>query len=397
MLQLSYDEIVDKIKENSGLSSEEISEKIKNKLENLQGLVSKEGAAHIVANELGLKIFDQPSGKVKIDQIRVGMRDLSITGRLVRKFDVREFQKGERSGKVGNIILGDETGTIRAALWGSIADEIEKINENDVVVIESAYAKENRGEPEIHLNDKSKLIINPQGLSVGEVSKEGLISSSIRKQISDISEGDRNIEIVATIVQTFDPRFFETCPECNKRARMRGEGNYFCEEHGTVSPNYAYLINLVIDDGTSNIRTVFFREKADALSKKSHEEFMALKENPDETEKLKHDLLGQMIKIIANVKKNEMFDRIELIANEVFVDLDPDKEIAAIDKELEKARSIPTIQNLTEKKEEPSTEPEKSQVAENPVETSVGETPTVAEKKPEDMNEDEAINKILEE
>lgn len=414
MLELGYDEIVEKIKQHSGLSTEEISGKINQKLDALQGLISKEGAAHIVANELGLKIFDQPTGKLKINQIRKGMRDLELVAKVVRKFDVREFNTGERSGKVGNLVLGDETGTIRAALWGSAADNVSQLNENDVVKVESAYVRENQGNPEIHLNDKSKIIINPEGESVGEVSTK--TASATRKQIVDITEGDKNIEVVATIVQAFDPRFFETCPECNRRARMRGEDNFACEEHGTVKPNYAYLINLVLDDGTSNIRTVFFREQADALTKKSPEEFGALKGNQDAIETLKHDLLGQIVKVIANVKKNDMFDRMELVARQVFVDLNPDDEIAALDKEIEKAKEnppvsapveasqektepavekAPTIQQLTERKEEQESASTESVNVEEKL-NQAAEQP-VAEKSPEEMNEEEAINKVLDE
>ena len=72
MIQMPYDEIIQMIKESSSLSQDEIEDKIKAKTEQLAGLISKEGAAHIVANELGLKLFDV-SCKVKINKIYSGI------------------------------------------------------------------------------------------------------------------------------------------------------------------------------------------------------------------------------------------------------------------------------------------------------------------------------------
>ena len=58
MIKLPYDEIVAKLNEKSNLTSEEIASKIKLKMEQLSGLISKEGAAHIIANELGINLFE---------------------------------------------------------------------------------------------------------------------------------------------------------------------------------------------------------------------------------------------------------------------------------------------------------------------------------------------------
>ena len=49
LMGLTYDEIIAKIKEKGG-SEEEIQSKIKLKLNQLSGLISKEGAAQIIAN-----------------------------------------------------------------------------------------------------------------------------------------------------------------------------------------------------------------------------------------------------------------------------------------------------------------------------------------------------------
>ena len=58
MLKFSYEEILRRIEEKTGLPNEEIEEKINKKVVQLSDLVSKEGAAHIVANQLGIKLFE---------------------------------------------------------------------------------------------------------------------------------------------------------------------------------------------------------------------------------------------------------------------------------------------------------------------------------------------------
>ena len=54
MIDIPRAEIVTKIKEAKGLSEDEINAKIQEKLTQLAGLISEDGAAHIIANELGV-------------------------------------------------------------------------------------------------------------------------------------------------------------------------------------------------------------------------------------------------------------------------------------------------------------------------------------------------------
>ena len=58
MFNLRYDEIVNKIIKEKGLTKEDIESRVNSKLQQLSGLISKEGAAHIVANELGVNLYE---------------------------------------------------------------------------------------------------------------------------------------------------------------------------------------------------------------------------------------------------------------------------------------------------------------------------------------------------
>ena len=329
MIKIPFEDIISKIKEKGGLTENEINSKIEQKTKQLSGLISKEGAAHIIANELGIKIFEDFSGKLQIKNVLAGMRDVETVGKVQQIFETREFQTENRQGKVASIVVGDETGTIRFVLWGSQTDNLKEINQGDVVKVVGGYVRENQGRREVHLNDRSKLTINPEGEEIKEV-KEVTVN---RKEIKDLSESDSGIELLGTIVQVFDPRFFEVCPECGKRARA-GEGEGFsCEKHGTVKQEYSYVFNLVLDDGTETVRTVFFRNQMERLLGMSKEKIMQYKDAPEKFEEIKNDLLGNQIKIVGRVNKNSFFDRLEFISQLVYPNPNPEEELKRLEAE----------------------------------------------------------------
>ena len=332
MINIPLPQIKERISQKTGLSEDDINQKIKAKLKQLPGLISEEGAAHIVANELGVKLFDIGE-KLQIKNILAGMRNVDVVGKVLQKYELREFNKENTSGKVANILIGDETGIVRVVLWNKQAELINQLKEGDVVKVRGGYVRENNGRKEVHLNDLSKLIINPPGVEV-EV-KPYAPQTFMRKQIADIKEDDANVEILATIVQVFDINFFEVCPQCSKRVRLRDEG-FACPTHGNVTPDFNYVLNLYLDDGSDNIRVVFWRQQIEELFSMDKPQIMAFKDDPSKFEPLKTELLGNIIKVSGRANKNQNFDRIELVANKVDKSPDPDEEIKKLKEEADK-------------------------------------------------------------
>ena len=152
MMGLDINEIISKIKEKSGLSEGDIKLKISQKRDKLTGLVSEEGAAHIVANELGIDLMEAiRKHGLKIEKLKPGMR-IGATGKIVKIYEVRSFTKGDRVGKVGSFLIGDETGLIRIVLWDE--DHIAKmesgeIKEDVLIKIENGNVRDNNGYKEI--------------------------------------------------------------------------------------------------------------------------------------------------------------------------------------------------------------------------------------------------------
>ncbi|HLC56020.1 MAG TPA: hypothetical protein VJJ23_02175 [Candidatus Nanoarchaeia archaeon] len=315
MFKLNYDEIVEKIIKEKGISKEEIDVKIKKKLELLSDLISKEGAAHIVANELGVKVFEENiDRKLKINKVMPGMSMVNLDVKVIDIYDVRSFKTEKREGKVVNLMVGDDTGMLRLVLWDeSLIKLIEdgNIKQGDILRINNGYSRENNGYSEVHLGNKAKILINPEGVVIDGI-KAGARKSLLKKQIKDLKENE-NAEIVGTVVQLFDPRFYSACPECNKKVEFI-DGSYKCGVHGEIVAKDVPILNMFLDDGTENIRIVCFRDIADNVLNNQSSKF---KELPSEFESFKNELLGKQYRVSGKVVRNAMFDRLEFIANSV--------------------------------------------------------------------------------
>ena len=312
MFQMSYEDIVKRIQEEKKLSREEIDKKIEQKISSLNDLISRQGAAHIVANQLGIKVMEMPSDSVtKVSEIPVGVNSVNSAVKVISMYGVREFNKQGRSGKVANFLSGDETGSIRVVVWDeNLIKEIENgdVKEGDILKIRNAYSKDNNGYKELHLGSKSIIEINPEGVSINEV-KRGTVNAS-RKKINELKEGE-TAEIFGTVVQLFEPRFYYTCPNCGKKAFLE-DMKYKCVQHGEVEAKKVPVLNFFLDDGTSNIRVVAFNKQAEQLTQKED-----LDVNTEEFEKLKLDVLGKQVLVSGRCNKNTMFDRLEFVCMDV--------------------------------------------------------------------------------
>jgi len=296
----NYEKMLIRISKVSGLNKEEIERKIEAKRAKLAGLISHEGAAQVIAAELGIS-FDNE--KLKIDELLPGMRKVNVVGKIINLFPVRTFttKKGDE-GKVVNLILADDTSNIKVVLWDTHHIElIEKgsVGKDSVIEIVNASMRDN----EIHLGSFSEF--KPSSEIFDIVQTEKLTQS---KNIADFRLGD-NSEVRAFIVQIFDPKFFNVCSECKKKVVPEGN-NFVCAEHGKVAPERRALINLVLDDGTETIRSVLFHDNLSSLG-------LTDLENPEILSMKKQNLLGKEMLFRGNVRNNKFFNSIELIVDNV--------------------------------------------------------------------------------
>ncbi|MBU4086696.1 MAG: DUF2240 family protein [Nanoarchaeota archaeon] len=312
-MQASYDQLLERISRASGLAREEIERKIEAKRAKLSGLVSKEGAAQIVAAELGINFEKQKS---KINELE-GAKRVNITGKIIKLFPVREYKKENREGKIGSMIVADETASVRVVLWD--ANHIKliengELKEGDVIEINNGNIRNS----EVQLSGFADIKISSEKLE--NVKTERSFSE---KKLADIKPGDA-VRLRAFVVQAFEPRFFDVCPECSGRAVADAEGSV-CEKHGRVVPQKRALLNVVLDDGTENMRAVLFSEQIDSVGFSVQENFVLEREK----------ILGREMAFSGTVRQNKFFNNQELFISSV-EDLNLDNLIS----ELEKANSI---------------------------------------------------------
>jgi len=315
MAEGNYQRIVKKIAKTANLDEEEVKRRVEAKKAKLSGLISEEGAAQVVAAELGISFENE---QLKIDELLPGMRKVNLVGKIINLYPVRKFtnKKGEE-GKVANLFIADEKSNVKTVLWDTNHIEpIEKgeLKEGDVVEINNAGMRGN----ELHLGSFSEFKKSEK--EVGEVVKERIVKE---KPLSEVAVSD-DIKIRAFIVQSFPAKFFNVCPECKKKAFPddSGEG-YTCKEHGKVTPEKRALLNMVLDDGTETIRSVVFSDNFPKLgiTDMEDQEKMGLQ---------RQNLLGKEFYFSGKVRTNRYFNNSELIIDEV-EEVNPDNLISELE------------------------------------------------------------------
>ncbi len=296
----NYERILEKISKSAGIEKEELETRVEAKRTKLSGLISKEGAAQVIAAELGIS-FDNE--QLKIEELLPGMRKVNLVCKVINMSPVRTFttKKGEE-GKVVNLFVADDTSNMRIVLWDTNhVGLVEKGEIKEGSVIEVANGTMREGE--LHLGSFSE--VKQSSKSFDNVNTEKVVKE---KTIASFNVSE-NIGARAFIVQMFEPRFFNVCPECKKKATAEGE-SFTCAEHGTVVPEKRAIMNLIIDDGTESIRAVFFHETINGLG-------LTDLENVEKMTEQKQTLLGKEMFFSGNVRMNTYFNNPELIVNEV--------------------------------------------------------------------------------
>lgn len=211
---------------------------------------------------------------------------------------------------------------MRVVLWDeNHIKEMENgnIKEGAIVKVESAYVRENNSFKEVHLGNQGNLIVNPDGLVIESVANARQ-TVGLQKKVEQLEENDFNVRIAGTLVQVFEPRFYEICEECGRKL-IDEEGNKKCLEHGRVTPKKAVVANFFLDDGTGVIRCVAFRDQGEFVIGKENLDSINEENNFDD---IKLNIEGKQLALIGKVNKNQMFDRLEFVANSVY-ELDADK------------------------------------------------------------------------
>ncbi|MDP7493985.1 MAG: OB-fold nucleic acid binding domain-containing protein [Candidatus Undinarchaeales archaeon] len=325
------DTLVERIATESEMTADEVRAAIEKKKKALAGLVSETGAAHIVANELGVKTLERTRPAVRsIGELSENMREADIIGRVVRVFPPREFSRKDGSlGRVANIIIGDETGTIRVSFWDKGVEVIDHhgLEAGTPVKLVGGFIKrDNMDRIEMRFTTRSRIVVDPKNAEIPPLEKlatgsTGGSAPAQRLLLRDAVPGDV-VRIRATVVQLFENNpLYEVCPSCGKRIRADEKGKFVCAEHGEQEPAYNMVVSATVDDGTNCLRAVFFRDNASDFLGLSVDDVRSEGEKAgDMTAAISRSagsLLGRELLLEGRVRFNDISDRNELMVNRV--------------------------------------------------------------------------------
>lgn len=216
------------------ISKQDFQQRIQDKVEKLGGLCDEFMAAELVANDLGFS--DVGRDIVKIGNITAESGQVNFAAKVISVFDAKEFTRNDGTiGRVGNLIVGDETGKIRVTLWDNMADLIKagKIKAGQNLQM-SGYVKQGYSGVEVNIGNNGVLT---------ETDEEIEVTASSQK-IKDIKDGMGDINLTGKVLEISELRAFQ-----------KKDGS-----SGKVG-------NLLLGDSTGTIRVTLWDEKTELLNR----------------------------------------------------------------------------------------------------------------------------------
>jgi replication factor A1 len=92
---------------------------------------------------------------MKISELKSGMRNVSITGKIESVGEPRTVNlKAGGTNTVADAVISDDSGSIKLSLWG---EDIDKIHSGDKVSVENGYINTFKGENSLAVGKFGKL------------------------------------------------------------------------------------------------------------------------------------------------------------------------------------------------------------------------------------------------
>jgi len=210
-------------------------------------VINDESAAMIVARELGVDLHRMsPSARQRIEDVTESTKNVAgLVGRVERIGTVRTFaRKDGGEGMVASIVISDETGSIRVALWDEKTKYIseEHISVGSIIQVRGAYVKPGLGNT-TELNLGARGTLKPlENDEIEELNIEFSDSSKAEMKIGNLQENTYDVSLKVEIQRVFSVSTFD-----------RKDGS-----QGKV-------LAMVVADESGSTRLVFWDEKADEV------------------------------------------------------------------------------------------------------------------------------------
>jgi len=211
------------------LSREEILALIDEKKKEGRGLLSDEGAARLVAEELLIQTLGTELGRMRVKDLVSGLNDVTVSGRILLAWPPQGFQRRDgMRGRVMRLVLIDKTGRVNCALWDRHVDFVSRAGklQGRIIRIGHAYTRQGlAGEPELHAGDRSSIEIDPQDMPTTDFSEFKDVFTPLSKLTGELNQ------VNAVGVVQVDPRFYSFTKEDRIGSVLR---TLLADDSGTI-------------------------------------------------------------------------------------------------------------------------------------------------------------------
>ena len=222
-------------------SQEQILALIEEKKQEGRGLLSDEGAARLVAEELLIQTRGSDLGRMQVKDLVSGLNDVTISGRVLMTWPPQQFQRRDGTpGRVMRIVLADKSDRVRCAIWDRHVDVLSRAGnlQGRVLRIGHAYTRQGlAGDTEIHAGDRSSIQIDPEDMPNSDLPEFGDLFTPLGK----LTAGASQVNTIG-VVQS-EPRYYT-----------------FTKEERTGS-----VLRTMVADESGSIPLVAWNERAEEL------------------------------------------------------------------------------------------------------------------------------------
>ncbi len=240
---VSKESMVEKLLAQSKKPREEILAMIEQKKQKFAGLLTDDGAAFMIAKELGENMpstqYEQEAAK--LSDLRDGQGGLTLKVRLMHAFSPKTFEKNGKKGVLCNAIVADSSKEMRLTLW---RDDVKKLFDEK---IERGAMLELSNVSVSSYNEQAQLSIGFGG-TFTVLSKDDAAFPKPKEtalKLKDVAANQNNLDVFAKVLRVFEEKQFES----------NGK-------NGSV-------INFQIGDETKTIRAAAWNELTEAVKKLS--------------------------------------------------------------------------------------------------------------------------------
>ena len=262
-----------------------------------------------------------------LEEVDEDDNNIKVLARILDIQEAREFPRQDGTkGLVGNMEVGDETGSMRVTLWDDKTNIPYSVGEAIKILNPRVRYNSNYDELELSVGNGTN-ILTPSAEESASIPDIKELQNNLyeSKEIANLTEEDTNVRITGVFKDIYGQKLLiPKCPQCNNTLEPEDIDNEECSFCGNYidEPNYLLMLPGRLEDETDDIQVTFFNNLVEELLGMKHDEIVELYEfeggDLGALEGKVNDLEGLTLEILADVSFNEYDEDIRLRPKKIF-------------------------------------------------------------------------------